>query len=277
MIAPPSNAREVATSRMSNRGHRPLFILCTVAMLAIAVACVVVFFRHTDEIDTQKSDKCKPAPAMIIDTSTVSAVKPSDQIIDMPKDAGKRYEDGVEVLSSSITTNANGITVERLILANGKRKKKVRHPKPIFEFSSDDLIAMAISVKPGESMPPMPIDRNIDKEFAQSLFSPIRIHDDDTDEIKELKAKVIETRAYLAEEIKRGGTVYDALMAHQTEIARINDNRLMAIQEMQKVKEELGQDAAIEFRDRVNESFRIRGIPEIGIKPSDNQRGETES
>ena len=127
----------------------------------------------------------------------------------------------------------------------------------------------SIRQHPGQSMPPLPIDKNIDQEFAKSLLSPIRINDDDTDEVKEIKARVMETRAYLVEEIKRGGSVYQALMNHQDELNRIADSRLMAIQEMQKVKDEMGEDAALEFRDKINEAFRIRGIPEIGKRPDD--------
>lgn len=253
----------------SRKNPSSAYILLMVALI-IAISAVVYFcFVASSENKPKEERKYKSkgkiaemAPAKPVITNKIHNVE-----VVAAEDENKRYEDGVEVLSSTITTNANGIIVERLSLANGKKKKKVRPPKPIFDFSSDDLIAAAISIKPGESMPPLPIDRNIDKEFAQSLLSPVRINDNDSDEIKEIKAKVIETRAYLAEEIKRGGTVYDALMAHQAEVARISDGRLMAIQEMQKVKEEFGEDAANDFRSRVNESFRVRGIPEIGIRP----------
>ena len=275
MIAPSKNINSKATG--SARPAIPLgkIVGWSVCIIAIAVVCLVVALLLNRKDDSGDGIS-KVAPSKHKTTITEAAPvgveieAVTNQVVEA-LDPNKRYEGGVEVVSSSITTNAQGITVERLVLANGKRKKKVRHPKPVFEFSSDDLIAMAISVKPGESMPPMPIDANIDKEFAASLLSPIRINDDDSDEVKEIKARVIETRAYLAEEIKRGGSVYQALMDHQNEQNRIADNRLMAIQEMQKVRAEMGEDAANEFRDRVNESFRIRGIPEIGKKPTEQE------
>ena len=241
-------------------------------IVGVLVVCVLWFLLHSGKTTPNEPAPDKPRKPRI--TVSPKRDKPSPAIkvaTTNVVESGKRYENGVEVVSSTITTNANGITVERLVLANGKTKKKVRHPKPIFEFSSDDLIATAISVMPRASMPPLPIDKNIDKEFAQSLLSPIRINEDDSDEVKEIKAKVMETRAYLAEEIKRGGSVYQALMDHQIEQNRIADNRLMAIQEMQKVRAEMGEEAANEFRDMVNESFRIRGIPEIGKKPTEGE------
>lgn len=269
MIAPNSQCKK-GSDAAKRRNHSPTIKLAVLTVALIAACAGVMMYlqsSHKDETskDIPKVQKTKrsslPEPKVKQNTAPVTNVV----------ETAKRLENGVEVISSTITTNANGITVERLVLANGKTKKKVRHPKPIFEFSSDDLIATAISVKPGAAMPPLPIDKNIDKEFAQSLLSPIRINEDDSDEVKEIKAKVMETRAYLAEEIKRGGSVYQALMDHQNEQNRIADNRLMAIQEMQKVRAEMGEDAANEFRDRVNESFRIRGIPEIGKKPTEQE------
>lgn len=248
----------------------------TLAGIVVVVLSVAAF------LVLHQGDKSKaPDNGAVLPKGSITEVKPTfvesstvpekkvEEAVAPVKDEGKRYEDGVEVVSSTITTNTNGITTERLVLANGKKKKKVRHPKPIFKYSSDDLIATAISARPGESMPPLPIDSSIDKEFAESLLSPIRINDDDSDEVKDIKAKVIETRAYLVNEIKQGGSVYQALMDHQAELARISDSRLMAIQEMQRVRDEMGEDAAINFRDKINESFRIRGIPEIGITHTD--------
>ena len=101
--------------------------------------------------------------------------------------------------------------------------------------------------------------------FAKSLLSPIKINEDDSDEVKELKAKVIETKAYLVEEIKNGGSVIEALKAHQAEMERIANSRLMAIREMQKLQSEGDPGMARKFAEKVNESFRARGIPEIPV------------
>lgn len=278
MIAPPKEQTQRKGQRSPSCGcdkatrSRSAWVRVTIGVVVVSALAVlaVKWWMGNDEnagdekpIPQERRVKPITVSPPKSTTETVTAEQPQPTV-----DDNKRYENGVEVLSSTITTNANGITVERLVLANGKTKKKVRHPKPIFEFSSDDLIATAISVKPGESMPPLPINRNIDNEFAQSLLSPIRISDDDSDEVKEIKAKVMETRAYLAEEIKRGNSVYQALMDHQAEVNRVADTRLMAIQELQKVRDEMGDEAAEEFKERINESFKARGIPEIGKRPT---------
>ena len=195
-----------------------------------------------------------PAPATTKSQAKVKTLNPN-----------KMYEEGIEVLRYAVSTNNNGAVTEKLTLADGRKISKVHPPKPVFENPADQVIALAVSAKPGEAMPPLPDLKGIDEDFVKSLLAPIKINDDDSDEIKELKAKVIETKAYLVDEIKNGGSVMEALKAHQEEMERIADSRLMAIQEMQKLQAEGDLDMVRDFAERVNEAFRVRGIPEIPV------------
>lgn len=189
----------------------------------------------------------------------------------------KRYEDGVEVVSSVVTTNTSGAIIEKMVLANGKRKSKIQPPKPVFENAAEQVIAMAISVKPGQSMPPLPrLDASLEKDFLDSLTNPVRIKDDDSDEVKEMKARVLETKAYIAGEIKNGSSLLEVLREHQEMMERNADAHLMAIEEMQKIRAEYGEEEAEAFRDRINESFRARGIAELEKKQSDGTRRNAE-
>ena len=189
----------------------------------------------------------------------------------------KRYYKGVEVKSSKVSTNAlDGAIVESLRLADGRRVKVVQLPRPLFEHSSDQLIAMAVNVEPGHDMPPLPIDAGVEDSFAKSLLSPIEIRDDDSESVRELKAKVIEARAYIAQEIKAGKTVRQVLTEFQTQMHEIADSHLMAIRETQKIRDEYGVEDAALFVKRVNESFRARGIPELPVPKEDSAAGESE-
>lgn len=181
------------------------------------------------------------------------------------QDPDKMHEDGVAVVKYAASTNGSGAVTEKMTLADGRKISKVHPPKPVFDNPADQVIALAVSAKPGESMPPLPDLSGIDEDFTKSLLAPIKINDDDLDEIKELKAKVIETKAYLVEEVKNGGSVLEALKAHQAEMERIADSRLMAVREMQRLQAEGEPEMAREFAERVNESFRARGISEIPV------------
>jgi len=178
----------------------------------------------------------------------------------------KRLERGIEVVScETITNNTSGAIIEKLVLANGKKIQKVHAPKPIFENPCDQLIATVLSVPPGQSLPPLPNLNGIDEEFKKSLQIPIKVNDDDSPKVRELKELVIETRIYLENELKNGGSVMNALLEHQSEMNRISDSRLMAIQQIKKIESEEGLAASIKFAELINESLRSRNIPEVTI------------
>ena len=185
---------------------------------------------------------------------------------------GGRMERGVLVKSSTVITNSNGSIIENLLLSDGRKIMKVSPPEPVFKNPSDQLIAMALSVKPGQSMPPFPNMKGIDDDFKRSLNEPIVITDKDTDKIKELKSLVMEARAYLQKEIKNGGSVLEALLSYQKELEQISDHHLMAIQEINSIKKTEGIDAAREFAQKINEAFRLRGIPEVSLPSPKKQK-----
>ena len=189
----------------------------------------------------------------------------TNNVAESEKPSVRLYK-GVAVVSSSAATNAvDGAVVERLRLADGRTVKVVSLPKPLFESPSDQLIAMALSAQPGQSVAPMPIDANVEQAFLDSLLSPIRVNDDDPDNVKELKANVLEARAYIADEVRAGKTVREVLEAYQRQMNDVADRHLMALQELQKIKKEYGIEEARAFAVRVNEAFRARGMPEINV------------
>lgn len=261
MIAP-QQKQEKTPARKSD-GKLPM---CAVALgLVVAVGVAAYFWMRLEPVE-QPAKETKRAEKVTKSKSTVPS-KPTPNVEQKieAKDPSKMYEDGVEVVKYIVSTNNSGAVTEKLTLADGRKIAKVHPPKPVFDNPADQVIALAICAKPGESMPPLPNLNGIDEDFAKSLLSPIKINDDDPDEVKELKAKVIETKAYLVDEIKNGGSVIEALKAHQAEMERIADSRLMAIREMQKLQSEGDPEMAREFAEKVNESFRARGIPEIPV------------
>lgn len=178
--------------------------------------------------------------------------------------APKRLERGVEVVSESVRTNQSGAVIEKLTLADGRMIEKVHPPKPVFSNPSDQMISLVLSFKPGQTMAPLPSLTAIDDDFARSLLEPIEIKDDDSDEVKELKLAVKETRAYLATEVKNGRSVRECLNEHRERMEEIADRHQMAVEQMQKLKAEGVSAEEIQlFKQRVNEVFRAKDIPEL--------------
>lgn len=180
-----------------------------------------------------------------------------------------RMERGVEVVNEIVYTNQSGGIVETLTLADGRKVEKVRYPKDIFSNPSDNIIALALSFKPGQHMPPLPNLSTLDEDFAKSLLDPIRINDEDPDNVKEIKLAVKEAKAYIASEIRNGRSVQECLNEHRFQMESIADSHLMAIQEIRKLQAEGASDEEIAtFRQRINEVFRERSVPELPASKS---------
>ena len=178
-------------------------------------------------------------------------------------------ERGVEVVNEIVYTNQSGGIVETLTLADGRKVEKVRYPKDIFSNPSDNIIALALSFKPGQHMPPLPNLSTLDEDFAKSLLDPIRINDEDPDNVKEIKLAVKEAKAYIASEIRNGRSVQECLNEHRFQMESIADSHLMAIQEIRKLQAEGASDEEIAtFRQRINEVFRERSVPELPASKS---------
>ena len=185
-----------------------------------------------------------------------------------------RYEGGMGVVASTVHTNASGYIVEDYTMENGEARQDVRPPEPIFKNASDQVIALAISTPPGESMPPLPDLTGIERDFKESLHTPIIIEASDSQEVKELKRRVMEVREEMAELVQNGGSFAEALLEHQDEMNRLADSRAMAVQEMQQIYAEDGLSAAQAFARRVNEKFKREGIPEIPVIGKDKDKKE---
>jgi len=220
------------------------------------------------EIKASRIAEVKPQIATNVVEAEVPAVAKKDV----------RMERGVEVVAVSARTNQSGVVVEKLTLADGRKIEKVIRPKPIFDNVSDQMIALAVSAKPGESMAPLPALGDMDEEFAKSLLSPIRIDEGDSEKVKELKLAVKEARAYIAAEIKAGRSVAECLQEHRERMEDISDRHTMAVQEMQKMRKDgaSAEDIAA-FRSRINEIFKEQGIPELPTRSENKKPGRKDT
>ena len=239
--------------------------LCCVAVLS--VAGIFIWFRQDREIipSVERGKK----KIRVIDIKPVAKTNLT-KVVKKPMDIStamqslKRVVLGSEVVASSARTNQSGAVIEKLRLADGRTIEKVTPPKPIFDNPSDQMIAVALSANPGQTVAPFPDLGSIDDDFAKSLATPIRIEEGDSEETKELKLKVKEARAYIAAEIGQGKTAKQCLYEYREEMERIADSHLMAITQMETMKKEGASAAEIsKFRTRINEFLREKGITEL--------------
>lgn len=259
---------DTSNSPLIGRGgaRRGTFVgLGAVAVLVLLGWGVWHFLRSAPAVEVSHERTGGPAPLREQSPAPTASAQFTDVESAAPEPKSVRLWNGIAVVSSSVHTNRNGTAVERLVLADGRRAESVRPAPPVFANASDQLIATVLAVRPGQSMPPLPDLSGIERDFRESMENPVPILDSDSPEVRELKAQVAEVRAYLAEEVRRGVSVMEALTAHREEMERMADHRLMAIREIERIAAEDGEEAARQFASRVNGSLRAQGIPEVSV------------
>lgn len=131
--------------------------------------------------------------------------------------------------------------------------------KRVFECHSDQIIALVIAS--GDNIPPFPgTNEQLEREFVRSLKVPIVINDDDTEELKRTKQAVIDARAAIDEEMKKGRGFREILDDYRKQV---NDNTKMRREVKAKAGEIMrteGVEAAEQYVEKANEKLQEWGI-----------------
>lgn len=124
-----------------------------------------------------------------------------------------------------------------------------------FETLLDNEIARLISAKPGDDFIDVPLPKNFDEKFAQSLLVPIKVNEDDSPEKAELKRQVLEARKILVEAAKRGESPRQVLEEEAKTLRRLMQTR----DNFQRIVNEQIQNGATdqEINDTVNAANKM--------------------
>ncbi len=245
------------------------------AVVCVAVLCFLFVFRDstTKQVkEPSKDAKVETAPkkpATDTDTKPPAPAKKTETRAETNETAGSEFPDG-RVLTST-TTNGMYI-VEMYRMPDGKKLKKYRYSVPsIWKSSTDQLLHMALSTPPGVVMPPLPIGGgNLTGEFEESLKTPIVINDDDNEEVREAKERIIEARKTVKRLLAEGYTFEDILADHEAQNAQDAQTRQEVIERIEEFKREGDIDNAREYMTRANELLRNAGITEVRDRTLEN-------
>lgn len=172
------------------------------------------------------------------------------------------YVDGRKVISSR--TNSWDQIVDICIMPDGRRRKVIRNAKlPVFTNVSDQTLAVALSGDMNEDIPPMPICDNLEEAFVESLKTPIEINDDDSEAIKESKRRVIEARAVIDAEMKKGRGYREILEEHLAQRKMNAEARETVMQAAQELRNSGDTEMLNEYLQQANGFLRDNGIGEV--------------
>lgn len=240
-------------------------------LIVVLGAGAAFYFLKPASAPASKASAPKEKSNMIVEVNPeiVERVEPATQIHEDLDDPATRI---VEVISC--TTNSSlGQICEHYKTADGKTHKTYRASKPpIFKHQTDQLLAMALCGDDKRGMPPLPIGRNLDKEFVNSLKTPIVIDPEDSPAIVAQKERVIEARKQVDELMREGIGFSQILLDHQQLLSDNKQLRDKMIREIKKINEEGDPESTQRALDTVNASLRAMGISEIDAPKSAEER-----
>ena len=248
------------------------------AALAVAVVLLLVIVLLPENRQTQVETVIPPTRKKV---EPDSAPVPSDlkevahTNVQTAVAEGPKVE---QVLIEARTNSNSGVIIERYRTPDGKTHRKVINPPPIFTNPSDQIIALAISARAGQRIPPLPPMRpdQLNQAFVNSLSSPIEIKDDDKPEVAALKLAVSQTRSEIAELIKAGDgrTVAEILQEHVETTNRNADMRAEAASQLRRILESQDPEMAEEYLSRANKLLQEYGINPLKMPSNSSVRSQ---
>ena len=235
-----------------------------VVALAAIIAAVVIFSggdakpKAKEGKKTEAIKEVKPAAApKAVETDEVPAAKPKKARKDMTPE--ERHQDDLERVREAQKRQAN------IPLAHERKPQ-------VFKSASDQILAMVAQMAEGKDMPPLPIDKNFEKEFIASLKEPIVINEDDSDKIKAMKESVIQLRQELSERAEAGESALSILQEYQKHMAEDYKTRSELQQEARRILESGDRAGAQKYVDTMNLALQQMGIKQIDMPMTREER-----
>lgn len=243
-------------------------LLAAIIVIGGTVGVCLYFFgpETVDGLRAKDKDRvskiAEVAPELAVRQSGAGSQAEEQQPSATNEVAKSEFDDG-RVLQST-TTNGMYI-VEMYKMPDGKKLKKYRYSTPsIWHSNTDQLLHMALSTPPGVTMPPIPYTRGTaTKDFYDSLNTPIVINDDDSDEVREAKERVIEARETVKQLLSEGYTFEDIMADFEQQNAKDAEMRQEVSDRIEEIKREGDIDMAREYMHKANEFLRESGITEV--------------
>ena len=173
-------------------------------------------------------------------------------------------------------TNSNGAVIQDLIMPDGKTKRIVRPPKPIWDNVADQLIAFAISIEPGVDAPPLPTGVSND-EFRRALKKNIVINPDDPDQVKKIKRRVREARREILEVMDSTGKSFEEVLNdHRSQMNQNSSLYHEALKGLTEIQKYGSPEEISLYVEKSNELLRSQGARELPIREFQNPENKTE-
>ena len=265
--------------RMADRRAVPppsgngVWLRCAVAALVVVAGAGVAWWwfassrARTDEEEIRRRDAPK----------TRRATNKGTKVTSDSSGVGRLRETSVTHSSSNVASSetssaeADAEAAAAEEARQNKWKEKFAKHRSIFTNGSDQILGMIASAPPGRDMPPLPITKSIDRDFMNSLDTPIEILESDSDKVRAVKEAVLKLRAeILAIKESEGLSVYEILTQHQTLLRENTALRVEAQKDAAEIYKNGDVELAREYVDKVNEKLIKLGAEPIKMPGAEN-------
>ncbi len=262
---------KVKKAGTARRGGISGTIKGVIAAVVVVVSTAVAWFVVSPAHEEEKSSERRGKPRLISETIPVSAGH-LEEVVDaqgrestpMPPQRPHEVRDGMLMLS-------NG----ELLPTNKLRKVSVEDRKPrfqyaIFDHSTDNELAAILMLRPGQALVGGPIRHSDYKaDFLKAIETPIVVHKDDPEDVRDVKRAVIEARMMLKEAIDAGEDPADIIREAYEEaqkLALYKDDIRREVMNMAKDGDYTDQEVD-DLIEAANKMLESKGIEPMNLGP----------
>ena len=134
-----------------------------------------------------------------------------------------------------------------------------------FKTSTEQLLGLAMSIPPGNPIPPLPIVPGLDKDFVNSLTNEIVIFSDDDERTANVKENVAVAKNQMLELVKEGRSVAEVLKEYENTVNERAAARSEAQAELSNLYRSGKTQEAREYMEKVNKAFTEMGIDPVSL------------
>jgi len=277
MIAPAANK---PIDKKRGKSFPLLMTGAVVAAATIGVLAYVFLFRHGD-VEVVQDVKPKHgvvkgrAPYIVTNaTRKVEEVRPESTVV---RWQGKEYPRFNEKGGEAVVTRYGVKYLTPTVITNRGANAEMRIPWEAkqFKHSTDKTIAVLLCTEPGtQFVGGYSYDGGFTEKFLKSLEEPIEVYDDDSEDVRELKQLVAETRRDLKERHDNGEDIAKIIYDTHEEFRQLGAYKADLERQVQSVIRDktLSEKDLDDLVGAANLMLRERGCSELKM-PAFIRRG----
>lgn len=246
-------------------------------LIVVLGAAAALYFLMPASAPTPKAPAPKEKPTAIEEVKPEIVEKVEESVVPTAKPKKRFWE-----VDASETNGFTRMQMKKWEIAhrpppgytNDAVRTRAKARCHIFNYRSENEIAMLLTTDPGQGMIGSPIYRGMNEDFQKSLSEPILINAEDDDYTRELKKLMNETKADLAERIRNGEDLEQILKDTRAEYQRLAQYKMMLQQELRKFtkdSEHTDQDVD-DFVKAANILLEEKGIAPLNVGPITRRR-----